>query len=103
MRAGHHVGLAQAQVARDIGAVREEADLDALVTRIQSDLRSGRGPRAHDHGELAERERRLRAEIRAIRGRSLRRIDIRRRAARWLAPLLIFAVVLVATLLFGGR
>jgi len=103
MRAGHHVGLAQPRAARDIGGVREEADLDALVTRIQSDLRSGRGPSTHDHAELAERERRLRAELRAIRGRSLRRIDIRHWVARRLAPLLIFAVVLVATLLFDRR
>lgn len=80
--------------------MREEADLDALITRIQSDLRAGRGPRQPARGDVAERERRLRAELRAIRGRPLRRIDFRHLAARWLAPLLIFGAVLAATLLF---
>ena len=77
--------------------MRDEADLDALITRIQSDLRAGRSPGST---RTAERDGRFRTELRRIRGRSLRRSDVAHLVARWLVPVMIFATVLIATLLF---
>ncbi|WP_298687900.1 hypothetical protein [uncultured Sphingomonas sp.] len=43
---------------------------------------------------------RFRTELREIRGRSATRADMARMAARWLVPVLIFLVVLAATMAF---
>lgn len=90
-------GLALGRSNDDIGSVREEADLDALVRRIQSDLRSGRTP---PKPARSAKDMRFRTELREIRGRSATRADMARMAARWLVPVLIFLVVLAATMAF---
>ncbi len=80
--------------------VSDEADLDALIARIQSDLRSGRHPAersSRDH------ELRLRSALRAIRGRTNRRTILLNAASRWLVPALIVLVVAAAVLLSGAK
>jgi len=93
-------GLASRASNADIAGVREEADLDALIRRIQSDLRSGRTPArpARPVPERSSGDIRFRTELREIRGRAVNRADIARLAGRWLVPVLIFLVVLVATM-----
>jgi hypothetical protein len=72
-------------------AVSDDADLDRLVARIHADLRAGRKPTRRTR---LGRRRRLRSALAALR---------RGTVSRWLAPVLIVAVVTTMVLLFGAN
>jgi hypothetical protein len=80
--------------------VSDEADLDALIARIQSDLRSGRHP---SQRPAPGRDTQIRLALRRIRGGPNRRAALLEHAARWLVPSMIVAVVAAGVLLFGTK
>lgn len=81
-----------------MGWVSDEADLDALIARIHSDLRLGRHPgRAPRH----DVDTRLHAVRPGGRRRLMSRTALRQRAKALLVPAMIVAVVAAAVLLLG--
>jgi hypothetical protein len=87
-------GLASRRPSPDIRAVSDEADFDALIAKIHSDLRTGRRP--------PRRTDRLRAALRRLRGGPGTRPRIAAWASRWMVPAAIFAVVGIAVVLSGA-
>jgi hypothetical protein len=84
-------GLASSRLASDMVPVSDDADLDRLVARIHADLRAGRKP---GRRAFSKRKLSLRAAFAVVRGAQ---------SSRWLAPVLIVAVVTILVLLFGAH
>jgi len=83
-----------------MAGVKDDADLDKLVTRIHADLRAGRGSSRRPVKRFGAR---LRSAFRIRLGGTAPRGLASRDMPRWLMPVLIFAVVTIVVLLTSSR